>query len=89
MEKKPTRREYFSEKYQEIAGIYWMLTDIINEMREEFGIEEELCDMTERTELEEKMYQEIDLPAYKIFDSFETDLETWIELAEQYDEENE
>lgn len=88
MEKKPTRREYFSEKFQEIAGIYWMLTDLIDELREEFGIEEELCDMTERTELEEKIYQEIDLPAYKIYDSFE-DLEAWIELAEQYDAENE
>ena len=52
MGKKQTRRQYFSEKYQEIAGIYWMLTDLIDEMREEFGIEEELCDMTERTELE-------------------------------------
>lgn len=89
MENKQTRREYFSEKYQEIAGIYWMLTDLIGEMREEFGIEEELCDMMERTPLEEKLYQDVDLPAYKIFDSFETDLETWIELAEAYDAENE
>ena len=89
MENKQTRREYFSEKYQEIAGIYWMLTDWIDEMREEFGIEEELCDMMERTPLEEKLYQDVDLPAYKIFDSFETDLETWIELAEAYDAENE
>lgn len=88
MENKQTRREYFSEKYQEIAGIYWMLTDLIGEMREEFGIEEELCDMMERTPLEEKLYQDVDLPAYKIFDSFETDLETWIELAEAYDAEN-
>lgn len=83
------RREYFNAKASEVEAICAQLSNVLNELKEEFGVEDELFAMDERTPLEEKIYQDFDLQLYKISDLFETGLDELIELAEQYDAENE
>ena len=82
------RTEYFNAKAGEVEAICAGLSEILDELKEEFGVEGELADMTDRTPLEEKMYQDFDLQLYKITDLFETGLGELIELAEAYDEEH-
>ena len=84
-----TREEYLQAVASEVDTWYWQLVEIIDELRAEFGIEQELCDIMERTPLEEKLYQEFDLPAYTLYDTFATGSDEWLELIEEYDEENE
>lgn len=82
------REEYLNAKAGEVEAICAGLSEILDELKAEFGIEEELADMTKRTPLEEKLYQDFDLQLYKITDLFETGLGELIELAEAYDEEH-
>lgn len=82
------RTEYFNAKTGEVEAICAGLSEILDELKDEFGVEGELADMTKRTSLEEKLYQDFDLPLYKISDLFETGLSDLIELAEAYDEEH-
>lgn len=84
-----TREEYLQAVASEVDTWYWQLVEIIDELREEFGIEQELCDIMERTPLQEKLYREFDLPAYTLYDTFATGSDEWLELIEEYDEENE
>lgn len=82
------RRAYFYAKSSEVEAICEQLSNVLEELKEEFGVEDELFAMDERTPLEEKMYQDFDLQLYKIRNLFDEGLEDLIELAEQYDKEH-
>lgn len=82
------RKQYLCAKASEVEAICMQLTNVLEELKEEFGVEDELFAMDERTPLEEKMYQDFDLQLYKIKDLFDEGLEDLIELAEQYDKEH-
>lgn len=82
------RKQYLCAKADEVEAICEQLSKVLEELKEEFGVEDELFAMDERTPLEEKMYQDFDLQLYKIKDLFDEGLEDLIELAEQYDKEH-
>ena len=82
------RKQYLCAKADEVEAICEQLTKVLEELKEEFGVEDELFAMDERTPLEEKMYQDFDLQLYKIKNLFDEGLEDLIELAEQYDKEH-
>lgn len=82
------RREYFYAKSSEVEAICMQLSNVLEELKEEFGVEDELFAMEELTPLEEKLYQDFDLQLYKIKDLFEDGLDELIELAEAYDKEH-
>ncbi len=84
-----TRDEYLRAVASAIDTWYWKLVEIIDELRGEFGIEKELCDITKRTPLEEKLYRELDLPAFTLYDTFATGRDEWLKLVKQYDKEHE
>ena len=83
------RKQYLCAKASEVEAICEQLSNILEQLKEEFGVEDELFAMEELTPLEEKMYQDFDLQLYKIKNLFDDGLEDLIELAEQYDAENE
>ena len=82
------RKQYLCAKADEVEAICEQLSKVLEELKEEFGVEDELFAMDERTPLEEKMYQDFDLQLYKIKNLFDEGLEDLIELAEQYDKEH-
>lgn len=82
------RKQYLCAKADEVEAICEQLSKVLEGLKEEFGVEDELFDMDERTPLEEKMYQDFDLQLYKIKDLFDEGLDDLIELAEQYDKEH-
>ncbi|MBQ4543665.1 MAG: hypothetical protein IJA19_05805 [Clostridia bacterium] len=82
------RKQYLCAKASEVEAICEQLSKVLEELKEEFGVEDELFAMDERTPLEEKMYQDFDLQLYKIKNLFDEGLEDLIELAEQYDKEH-
>lgn len=82
------RKQYLCAKADEVEAICEQLSKVLEELKEEFGVEDELFAMDERTPLEEKMYQDFDLQLYKIKNLFEEGLDDLIELAEAYDKEH-
>ena len=68
------RKQYLCAKADEVEAICEQLSKVLEELKEEFGVEDELFAMDERTPLEEKMYQDFDLQLYKIKDLFDEGL---------------